>query len=302
MSYLTQVLEQAAVVGGPVDEVLEPVRVFRRRADELNARLDAARAASERQHGAVVTALAEGRESDLAVAAQHTAAAEAWAYDSPASKLVVEAVAECHRRAEYAMPALAPTLFAEMQALCAAVVAESVTATAKLPRDLSNVESVLRAGPDALGAWQRLDRLTEVFAQVHRLAELLRNSGWIPGPPTQHGGFDRPTGRTKYLHPELLSAEWAAQPPPLLLGTAAAVGAGPGLYDWEDARVRQVRYDRQAGRAGMHAPTSVTAEYLMEQEQPQQPMTLHELSYGGMQIAEANAQASVQHIPAPAVT
>lgn len=290
MAYLEQVLEQAGAIGGGVDEVLEPVRVYRRRADELNTKLAAARAGGERLAGGLVGELAEGRLTDFAELAGRQAEASAWVHDSPASRRVVEAVAAAHRLADAAAVATAPQLFEALQEMCSRVVQESVRLTAQMPGAVVDAESALLAADGVGAAWRRLTVLAAGWVRVHQLAETLRTAGWIPGPPHRHKSALRPGVWTRFRHPELLHRGWAEQPEPLLLGMAAAAGTEPGLWGWDFAEQQLAVHDRQMGRMPAGGGSVVTTFASRKEAALQMP------------VLEATAQANIASLPAPAVS
>lgn len=254
MSYLDQALEQAQALGGPVAEAYRPVLAWREQAGVLNAQLESARAAGERDHAALVREVAEG----LGLAQVPARAVNPWEYDSPASKAVVAAVATCHAQVDAAARDTAPQVFAALQTLVDGVVGESVKLVAGLPGNVVDNETAFRHGPTHFGSWMRCGELVDVWLQAHALAEVLRLAGWVAGPEHRHKSALRPMGFTRFRHPSRLPAGWSAQPEPLKLGMAAASGAEPGLYDWAEAQARQAARDAREGRTDMHVMSTET--------------------------------------------
>jgi hypothetical protein len=286
--YLDQVLEQAQAIGGEVAEAVEPVRRWRARANALNAELDGVREQYERTRTELITDLARGAV-DLPGTAQMVAGLEAWMYDSPASKVVVAAVAQAHQHAGTALQVAAQPTFEALQALCAAAVQESVKLHAGLPQGVTTIEAAVAAGEDGPARWRRLTELERTFMQAHGLATTLRNAGLVAGPPHRIGDADRALVRTRFKFPERLPRGWEGKAVPLLLGSAAAAGAEPGLYGWADAHARQLAYERTAGRRSMHALEGAPMPVF-------EPMPLEELARM-LPVIEASAAAAVPRLP-----
>jgi hypothetical protein len=260
VSYLDQVLGLAEELGGQVKAPLADVVTFRARAAQLGEDLRQLRAADERLRARVVGELIDGRIATGGLLDNRQALGY-WDHDSPASRAVGHAIAGCHAKVDAAAVAAAPAVFAELQDLVAGVVAESVKLTASLPPEVNDERQAFtesRGGAHHFAAWMRLEQVADRWILAHRLARVMRTAGWIPGPG--HGGKseNRPTVYTMFRHPNRLPNGWNTQPEPLKIGCAAAGGAGPGLYSWDDAREWLAARDRQTGRVEDTPMTQVT--------------------------------------------
>lgn len=241
MGYQEDAIAQALALGGEVAKPLESALVWQRRADELNKQLENARRAEEREYSKFVeSAISTGKLPELNGYGR-------WAFDSPSSKLVVAAVAQCHGRAAAAARAAGPGLFGALQKRVADVVAESVKLTKSLPDHVIDERTAVRASADGgnhFAAWVRLGELLGVWEQCHELSRVTARAGWIAGPDHPR---DRLPARSylAYGKPTQLATVPRGTPRERHLAAAQAAGAQPGLFDWSSAIQRYERLDRR---------------------------------------------------------
>jgi hypothetical protein len=249
VGYLETIFEAAERLDGDVDKPLKPARDFRSRADEMSRQVASLRAAEEKTHAALVSAIAAGK----AKPAEAAKAAGTWHFDSPASLVLVHASRACHANADAAARSAGPAIFEALQARVAAVVAESVTRSVELPRGVDSEAKALRArngDRKALDTWERLRSLVDEWTACHELARTMQLAQWIPGPSHAR---DRDGARVfeRYQAPlSLPPGYWTRTPAELRLGVAQAAGAGPALIDWETAVQRWQRIDRRQRNYG----------------------------------------------------
>jgi hypothetical protein len=231
--------------------------VLRDRADSLNAGLSSQRKAEERYRSQVVRELAGGTLPIDGVPSSRQLAG--WKHGSDASEVVVAAIAAVHASVDTAMWTAAPEIFAALQTLVADVVAESVQLTASIPAEVEDEKAAFtasRGGAHHFKSWMRLTELVDVWVRCHRLARVLREAGWIAGPAHHHKSEHRPEAWAMFQRPDLLPPGWRDQPEQLKIGCSTP--AGPGLYDWDDAKARLASHDARYGRRDVHAMTQVT--------------------------------------------
>jgi hypothetical protein len=110
------------------------------RADELSRQVAALRAAEEARH-AKLGAIASG----AAKPSEAAKAAGTWAFDSPASLVLVHASRACHANADAAARRAGSELFAALRRRFDQVVTESAKLTATVPPGVDSEASALRA-------------------------------------------------------------------------------------------------------------------------------------------------------------
>jgi hypothetical protein len=244
VGYSEEIYASAGRLGGEVDEALRPAREWLARADEMSREVSSLRAAGESRHAKLVEAIAAGKVKP----AEASKAAGTWAFDSPASLVLVHASRACHANADAAARRAGPELFRALQARVAAVVAESVKRSVALPRGVDSEAKALRTRNGdrrALDIWERLRALVDEWTACHELVRVMQRAGWVPGPAHPR---DRDGARLfeRYERPLSLPAGyWHRTAAELRLGVAQAAGAGPGLIDWETAVQRFVAFDRR---------------------------------------------------------
>jgi hypothetical protein len=244
VGYVDEIFSKAAALGGEVAAALQPAHDLRERADEMSRQVASLRAGEEAQHARLVEAIASGASKP----SEASKAAGTWAFDSPASLVLVHASRACHVAADGAARSAGPELFAALQSRVQHVVAESVKRSVALPRGIDSEAKALRhrnGTRSALDTWEALRGLVDTWTEAHELARVMQRAGWVPGPEHPR---DRDGARLfeRYERPlSLPPGYWNRTAAELRLGIAAASGAGPGLYPWADAVARFERIDRR---------------------------------------------------------
>lgn len=237
MSYVSKVLEVAAVLGGGVDRQLAPARELLARAVSLDAELDAARRAADRDRAGLVRAVAAG-EIPAGDVPPRLAGLVAWEFDSAPSLVLVAAIGALRTEADRLVMSSAPGMFAEAQKMAAQCVAVSTDLAGRLPAGVSDDRGAYRAGAGEV--WGRLGEANARFVRVHELAAVMRRAQWIdPVPPSGLTIGGAPVDPYVWCGwPAKLPAGFARLPAELRLSAAEAAGAAPGLYSGPDARRR----------------------------------------------------------------
>jgi len=210
-------------------------------ADELNKQLEQARAAEEAEYVKLVEQTVTSGK--LPSGNGHGR----WAYDSPASKLVVAGVAVCHQKANAAASNAGPALFAALQGRVAAVVEESAKLAATVPPWVVDETSALHAGNGDTKhrtTWRKLRALVDDWVSSFELLAVMQRAGWVDG-PTHPRDRDGAVVFQRYLRPLSLPPGYWKGPGELRLATAAASNAAPAMYPWQDALERWLRIDRR---------------------------------------------------------
>jgi hypothetical protein len=241
MGYEQQIHEAALSLGGAIAAALKPARDWLARADELNKQLAAAREREEREYAQQVEAAASTGKLPS------PNGFGTWSYDSPTSRLVVAAVAQCHVRAAGVARDAGRALFDALQRRVASIVDESVKLTKTLPPEVVDERSAMRASADGgkhFAAWLRLGELLAIWESCHELNRTMQRAHWCDGPGHAK---DRPGAWTfvAYKVPHRLATIPRGTPRERHLAAAVAAGCEPGLYGWDDAVARFERLDRR---------------------------------------------------------
>lgn len=234
---------------GLEDLAAEPRR-WVARADVLADEIRQARAAAEREHVALIRRLASG-DVQLAEVVAAGPAYRSVMPEGPGSAVVAGAVVDCRARADAALRTDGAKLWRALVRVADQVVSESVKLAKKLPAGVDSDAAAWRAGGAAVETWSRLGELVDRFVAVHETVEPLqlvcRTQIMQLGPEST---LSPPSpGWMRYRAPHKLPKDYMARAPQLRLSVAVAVGAGPGLYDADDAVARYVRHNR----TGIHA-------------------------------------------------
>jgi hypothetical protein len=243
VGYIEQAEQKATALGlgGPFVDCQKLMR----RADGLDGKLAALRAASERAWSKLVGDLVAGRMPEPAEVAAVAGRCELW--DGRAAKALDVAAAVCRRDALAAGKVAIPHLWSLMQATVADVVKESVELARGLPAGVTTAEQAYELGPDSGTKWVRLRKLHQRWVGVHDLDEYLRVSDLVDRYAVIPQ--DRAASWLFFEHPEKLPARFGEVAPELRLPVAHARGAGPGLYPAGEAMQRRnaihppARYD-----------------------------------------------------------
>jgi hypothetical protein len=245
MGYQETIFEQALALGGEVADLLRPARELQAQAGRLSDELSSLRRAEEKRRNELVAQVAAGTVAPAEIPAKLTFD---WVVDSPASMVIVHANTGIYADASRAARAAVPKIFEALQRRVQGVVAQSVKQSVALPRGVDSEAKAMRArngDRKALEVWERLRALVDDWCACHELARLLQRCGWLSG-PTHPRDTEGALIFQRYLRPlSLPPGYWQQTPAELRLGRAQAAGAGPGLYDWQDAVQRFEHIDRR---------------------------------------------------------
>lgn len=265
---MSRVTAAAEALG--LGRVFDEAKVLRERAVGLNAVLDAARSGADKDRSALIAALAGGGSVAAEEIAERAARFEQWAFEAPASRIMVAAVAAAHTAADAAVAAAAPALFKAMQELTAGVVDESVRLARGLPDGVRDEMAALRSDIRARDAWLSLVGLWGTWSAVHELAKLLRSAGWMPRYDNEFRPVDRGEAYLRHKHPWKIRG--GQMPAPLALALCAAAGSEPGLYHPADALGRWTNAMRRAADPEWIAQMSPLPAVVMPPPMP--PLTV----------------------------
>jgi hypothetical protein len=264
-------LEPDSLLAGPLDLMRQATLVVR----EVRAHHRAARSATD-----VARARFEAGEISLMELHQHASLAAALQdRQSVVARSLRGRVAAAMAEVDSSLPDVVDgAVWPALRARTDAVVAEVTSLAGGLPRRVANRESAVRAG--AVDTWNRLGVLADEFADLHACRGWLVGTGllfgfeWLSAGEVMGPQDDPLPGNIRRVlplwvqaaRPDKLPTEiFTDVAPELRLVTAIQVGAGPGMYDGETARVSYrtwlehvLKLGRQAGLGPMPLTLSDT--------------------------------------------